>query len=162
MPAAKHFSDYVPTANVIVGGDALQKLEKLSTDECAAKCSAQSGCRSINYCHESARTPEATCSLMAVSPSDRGAEKNRHPGCWNYRRVNVVNAPPTQKPAGPTGYMGARLTWLVIGMIITGAVLGIAGLLAYGHYRARAGHSPNGVLGLSIPSVRWSRQRDEE
>ena len=159
----KHFSDYVPTANLIVGGDALKTHEKLSVDECAAKCGVQKGCRSVNYCHESAKTPVATCSLMAQSPTDSGAERSRHPGCWNYRRLSVAAAAAPPGDTSPSGYSGARLSWLVIGMIITGAVLGMAGLLVYGHIRARSGRSADsGGLGLSIPSVRWSRQKDEE
>ena len=160
---AKHFSDYLPTANVIVGGNSLQTLTDVSPDECAAKCSAKTACRSVNFCPESAKNPNSTCSLMEQSLADAGAERIRHPGCWNYRRLTATTAAkPVPPPPSPPGYRGASLSWLVIGMLVTGAVLGMAGLLAYGTWRARSGRTANGSLGLAVPSVRWSRQRDEE
>ena len=118
-------SDYAPTAN-IVGGDALGMIENLSVDECAAKCSATPGCRSINFCHNPVTTPVATCSLMAEFPADPSASTSRHVGCWNYRRLSQKDI---------TGDKGDRVSWLVIGLI-TGTFLGIAGRHAYGCFKA--------------------------
>lgn len=157
--AVKHFADYLPTANVIVGGDALQLVENVDAEKCTAKCSVKPDCRSVNYCYQSAKTPDATCQLMKFSPSDKDVPKSRHPGCWNYRKQSGVSLP--YHPPPPPGYTGGRLTGLVIGMIITGMVLGVVAVLAYGHYKSRSEQS-SGRLGLSIPSVRWSRQNNDE
>lgn len=158
-----HFSDYIPTANLVVRGDALETLEDLTPDACTAKCTASPECRSVNYCHKSARVEKTTCSLMSLSPSAPDVHGSRQSGCWNYRRQSVGAELPHHPPPPPPGYMGARLTWLVIGMIVTGAVIGAAGLLAYGYWSGRSGRNASGGgLGLAIPSVRWSRQRDEE
>ena len=152
-----------------MGSEAAETLNQLSPDECTAKCSTLPDCRSVNYCPKSARSPDSTCAIMKKSLKDPSVSRIRDPGCWNYRRLSADTFPPPPPPPPPppagntvTGYTGARLTWLVIGMIVTGAVVGMAALLAYGSWKARSGRTANGSLGLAIPSVRWSRQRDEE
>ena len=154
----------------------LEQMEGVTADSCATRCSLSKECLSFNFCASTAKSSTSLCTLTAKHPMIKGAKTNRKEGCRNYFKPKSAIAPeePT-KPEGPEdpppaeppkavmkpGYIsGGKFTGIIFAMIFTGLILGVVGQLGWKTWKARGAR--DGGLGLDVPSVRWTRQKDDE
>ena len=165
--------EFSPSSDIINDENPIQVAYNVSAESCAARCSLASECSSFNFCDGSVNGTDKLCIFSTKHPQDQEVETTKIDGWKSYSKENPQTKPdPSPKPKpqpDPTttsnsdlesGYMsGGKFTGIIFAMIFTGLIVGAVGQFGWNKWRGR--REAVGGLGVDVPSVRWTRQRDE-
>jgi len=160
--SVRHLYEYTSSTVVVKEDSPLERIEGSPVDSCATQCSSIPGCRSFNYCPPTAKEARSECSLTSKSPLDPSVETTtERTGCINFHKTTEILTSTGEEKKSSGRLSSGGLTGVLFAMIFVGIILAIIGDIGWKKWQARREGSGGGI-GLDVPSVRWTRQKDEE